>query len=100
MAYVKRGFLEIISVMLSTMSGGPLRKTHITFKCNLDSRAVGKYLRILNEHHLVRRSKENVSFYEITSRGRDYVTKYSQLLDILGSDETKIYSNLELSLKS
>jgi len=100
LAYVKRGFLEIISVMLTTMSGGPLRKTHITFKCNLDSRAVGKYLGILNEHQLIRRSKENASFYVITSRGQDYVTKYSQLLDILGSDETKIYSNLELSLKS
>ena len=64
----KRGFLEILAEILDSLISSPLKKTHITFKCNLDSRAVTKYLSIMMSVGLVEKSKQDESFYVISQK--------------------------------
>lgn len=82
----KRGFLEIIAEILESLSANPLKKTHITFKCNLDSRAVSKYLSILIHVGLVERSKTNSSFYTITPKGINYRNHFRSFLSLMEKD--------------
>jgi predicted transcriptional regulator len=82
----KRGFLEIVAEILESLSANPLKKTHITFKCNLDSRAVSKYLLILTHVGLVETSKTNPSFYVITQKGINYRNHFRSFLSLMEND--------------
>jgi len=53
----KRGFLEIISEILSSLKASSLKKTGIIAKCNLDSRACTKYLSVMESLDLVSNQK-------------------------------------------
>ena len=68
----KRGFLEIIAEILESLMANPLKKTHITFRCNLDSRAVTKYLSVMMYVGLVEKSTKDPSYFVITEKGIDY----------------------------
>ena len=82
----KRGFLEIIAEILDSVAGSPLRKTHITFKCNLDSRAVTKYLSIMLNVGLVEVSKKDSSFYVITEKGLKYRNQFQSFVATMEKD--------------
>ena len=82
----KRGFLEIIAEILDSLAGSPLRKTHITYKCNLDSRAVTKYLSIMKHVGLVEVSKKDSSFYTITEKGIKYKNQFNSFASLMEKD--------------
>jgi len=82
----KRGFLEIIGEILDSLAGSPLRKTHITYKCNLDSRAVTKYLSIMLYVGLVEVSKKDSSFYTITEKGIKYRNQFNSFASLMEKD--------------
>jgi len=82
----KRGFLEITAEILDSLSGSPLKKTHITFKCNLDSRAVTKYLSIMLYVGLVDVSKKDSSFYTITEKGLKYRNQFQSFVSVMEKD--------------
>ena len=86
----KRGFLEIIAEILDSLAGNPLRKTHITYKCNLDSRAVTKYLSIMLHANLVEISKKDESFYTITEKGLKYRNQFNSFASMIEKDLEKI----------
>ena len=65
----KRGFLEIIAEILDNLMANPMKKTHITFRCNLDSRAVTKYLLIMQEVGLVERLTNVTSDFFVSISG-------------------------------
>ena len=79
MAY-KRGPLEIIAQILDSLLENPLKKTHITFRCNLDSRGVTKYLKIMKESGLIEIDPTNPTFHKITQQGIWYREKYQELM--------------------
>ena len=85
----KRGFLEIIAEILESLMGSPLKKTHITFRCNLDSRAVTKYLSVMTYVGLVERSKKDTSFIEITQKGMNYRNQFHSFISIMEKDLEK-----------
>lgn len=87
----KRGFLEIIAEILDCLIENPMKKTHITFKCNLDSRAVTKYLSIMTEVGLVEKSSEDRSFYIITQKGIKYRNQFNSFAHMIETDLSKIY---------
>src|SRR3989304_6523957 len=92
----KRGFLEIIAEILDSLAGNPLRKTHITYKCNLDSRAVTKYLSIMKHVGLVEVSKKDSSFYTITEKGIKYKNQFNSFASLMEKDlEHIIIQNLD-----
>jgi len=86
----KRGFLEIIAEILDSLMSNPLRKTHITFKCNLDSRAVTKYLLIMQNVDLVGKSNENPSLFVITQKGIKYRNQFNSFMSMMEQDVQKI----------
>ena len=86
----KRGFLEIISEILESILERPLKKTHITFRCNLDSRAVSKYLSIIMFIGLVERSTEDPSYYVITQKGIRYTNQFRNFMAIMEKDLEKL----------
>ncbi len=68
----------------------PLKKTHITFKCNLDSRAVTKYLSIMIYVGLVARSEHDPSFFVITQKGIKYRNQFQSFVTLMEKDMEKI----------
>ena len=82
----KRGFLEIIAEILDNLMSSPLKKTHITFKCNLDSRAVTKYLSIMAYTELIEKSKQDDSFYTITQKGINYRNQFKSFVTMMEKD--------------
>ncbi len=79
----KRGFLEIVSEILDSLIEEPLIKTHITFRCNLDSRAVTKYIMIMKNVGLIERSKSNQSRFAITQKGVLYRERFNTFVDMI-----------------
>ena len=82
----KRGFLEIVAEILESMISSPLKKTHITFRCNLDSRAVTKYLSIMIKVGLVERSKKDPSYFVITQKGVSYRNQFNSFVHMVERD--------------
>ncbi len=79
----KRGFLEIVSEILDSLIEEPLIKTHITFRCNLDSRAVTKYIMIMKNVGLIEKSKSNQSRFAITQKGILYRERFNTFVDMI-----------------
>jgi len=76
----KRGFLEIVSEILSSLNNGPLIKTHVTFKCKLDSRAVSKYLKTLIDYELIKKSENGTAVFIISEKGKEFLEQYQSLM--------------------
>ncbi len=89
----KRGFLEITAEILDSLSSSPLKKTHITFKCNLDSRAVTKYLTIMRASRLIDISERDSSFYIITQKGIKYRNQFNSFVSMVEEDLENIPFN-------
>ncbi len=68
-----------------------MKKTHVTFKCNLDSRAVTKYLSIMIEVGLVEKSPKDASFYIITQKGIKYRNQFNSFASMIENDLNKIH---------
>jgi predicted transcriptional regulator len=83
----KRGVLELMTEILDALSQEMLRKTHITFRCNLDSRAVTKYVKTLRLLGFIEPSKKDSKYFEITTKGREFLKKYDDLISLLVEDE-------------
>jgi len=82
----KRGFLEIIAEILESLMANSLKKTHITFRCNLDSRAVTKYLTLMIYVGLVEKSKKDPTYYSITQKGITYRNQFHAFISIMEND--------------
>lgn len=84
----KRGFIEIVGEILESLSKNPLKKSHISYQCNLDARAVTKYLNLMIELKLAEQSKD-IKHYKITLKGIKFLGKYDTLTKFLQKDLTK-----------
>jgi predicted transcriptional regulator len=76
----RRGALEIFVSILTSLSESPLKKTHLTYKANLDSRLASKYINSLVKLELVSKSTRDPYFYVITQTGRDFLKQYNGLI--------------------
>ena len=76
----KRSSLDIFENILTSLSGGQLKKTHLTYKANLDSRLASKYVQTLEKLQLVTKSIKDPSYFIITERGREFLVQYYELI--------------------
>ena len=90
MSLWKRGFLEIIAEILRGLKNTPSKKTHLNSQCNLDSRAITKYLDIMESLKLVKQSSKDPSLFEITQKGIDFSNNFEKLIDIIETDLKKL----------
>lgn len=85
MGWGNRGWVEIIEFILETCIEGAL-KTHIMYRCNLNSKQITQYVDFLLNCKLLdakpesRRSKRYI--YKTTDLGKKYISAYKQLYDI------------------
>ncbi len=85
MGWGNRGWVEIIEFILETCVDGAL-KTHIMYRCNLNSKQITQYVEFLTGCKLLdskpesRRSKRHI--YKTTELGKRYISAYKQLYDI------------------
>jgi predicted transcriptional regulator len=83
-----RGYMEIVYSMLSVCLNGAL-KTHVMFRCNLNSKQLHFYIDSLLAKGLLEKDREPPSAkveYRTTQRGRKYLETYSALLQMLSED--------------
>lgn len=81
-----RGYMEIIYCILESGMQGAL-KTHIMFKCNLNSRQLQLYVQFMVDKGLLERERLAPSpkvEYRTSERGRKYMRAYETLLDLVG----------------
>jgi predicted transcriptional regulator len=79
----KRGALEIFVSIVSSLAEHNLKKTHLTYKANLDSSLASKYINSLVKLELVSKSSMDPSFYVITQKGRDFLKQYKGLIKMI-----------------
>jgi len=80
-----RGYLEIIQTILSVCTEGAL-KTHVMFKCNLNSSQVQQYLEYLVDRGLLdkeRKAYSSKTSYITSERGRRYMRAYNEVVEML-----------------
>ena len=79
-----RESLDIINLVLQVCLDGTM-KTHVMYRCNLNSKQVQDYLGLLDKFGLVERvdSPDNGrTVYRTTERGRRFIRSYAELLEI------------------
>ncbi len=90
----KRSFLQIVAEILESLMSNPIKKTHISFKCNLDSRTISKYLKMMETTYLVEKSPDNESYFRITQNGVNYLEQFQSFIKLLDSDKIKLIQYL------
>lgn len=79
-----RGWIEIVENILETCENARL-KTHIMYRCNLNSKQVEQYIQLLQRHNLIESIQKSSSkryIFKTTNIGRKYVEAYKQLESI------------------
>jgi predicted transcriptional regulator len=80
--------MEIVYSVLSVCLNGAL-KTHVMFRCNLNSKQLHFYMESLLTKGLLEKLREPPSAkveYRTTARGRKYLETYGTLLQMLNED--------------
>lgn len=81
-----RGWIDIVDRILQTCKGGAL-KTHVMYRCNLNSRQVKHYLVFLESMELLERPSGTGlrgTVYRTTQKGSRYVEAYGRLEEVFG----------------
>ncbi len=94
MSVWKRGFLEINAEILESLKSRPLQKTQISSLCNLDSRAVKKYLSVMQSIGLVKLVNHHSGSFTLTNKGEMYLNHYISLVRIIDVDMKQLDSEL------
>jgi len=80
-----RGWLEIIQFILSMCENGA-RKTHVMYRCNLNSKQINAYLNFLLECGMLERQQENSNskryVYRTAELGKKFIGTYRLLAEL------------------
>ncbi|MGB7637732.1 MAG: winged helix-turn-helix domain-containing protein [Nitrososphaeraceae archaeon] len=80
-----RGWLEIIEFILSLCENGA-RKTHVMYRCNLNSKQINEYLNFLLECEMLGKIQEGPNskrhIYKTTELGKKFIGSYKQLAEL------------------
>ena len=90
-----RGYLEIIYSILSACTEAAL-KTHVMFRCNLNSSQVQQYLAYLVERGLLekeRKANSSKTSYRTSERGRRYMRAYIEVVEMLSERKDVKYAS-------
>ncbi len=95
----KRSLLQIVAEILQSLMSSPIRKTHVSFKCNLDSRTVSKYIIMMEQNGLIEKLPRNEWYFKITPKGVNYLDQFQSFISLLDNDEIKLMQyNQQISI--
>ena len=75
--------MEIFDSILRGLEEDQLKKTHITYKANLDSRLASKYIQALLKLDMIAKSIKDPSYFIITPKGRFFLEQYHGLVKMV-----------------
>ncbi|MGC2425745.1 MAG: winged helix-turn-helix domain-containing protein [Nitrososphaeraceae archaeon] len=82
-----RGWLEIIEFILSMCENGA-RKTHVMYRCNLNSKQINEYLNFLLECEMLEKIQERPNskryIFKTAELGKKFIERYKQLAELFG----------------
>jgi predicted transcriptional regulator len=80
-----RESLDIMNLILNVCLSGTM-KTHIMYRCNLNSKQVHEYLEVLLGHGLIESNESPMRrmIYRTTERGRKFIKSYAELMEVFG----------------
>lgn len=85
MGWGNRGWVEIVETILEICENGAL-KTHIMYRCNLNSKQIAQYLHFLENHRLINTITEPPTtkrpIFVTAELGKRYINAYKQLENI------------------
>ncbi|MDE1767073.1 MAG: hypothetical protein KGI27_12505 [Thaumarchaeota archaeon] len=85
MGWGNRGWVEIIETILEVCQNGAL-KTHVMYRCNLNSKQMVQYVGFLENHRLIKRvpnlSCPSRDLFMTTELGKRYMASYKELENI------------------
>jgi len=83
LGFGNRESLDIIDLILLVCTSGTM-KTHVMYKCNLNSKQVQDYLELLLKFELIERSdaQNGRNTYKTTERGKRFIKAYAELFEI------------------
>ena len=85
MGWGNRGWIEIVEMILEVCENGAL-KTHVMYKCNLNSKQIMQYLDFLQNHKLVYATRDPPTskrpLFVTAELGKKYINAYKQLESI------------------
>ena len=80
-----RGWLEIIEFILLLCENGA-RKTHVMYRCNLNSKQINQYLQFLLDSEMIQITRERPNskrfIYKTTDLGKKFISHYKQLANL------------------
>jgi predicted transcriptional regulator len=80
-----RGWLEIIEFILVMCENGA-RKTHVMYRCKLNSKQINEYLDFLLDSGMLEKTQERPnskrSIYKTSELGKKFITRYKQLAEL------------------
>ena len=82
----KRGFLDIVGQILECLISDQMKKTHVTYRCKLDTRSTERYLKIMKSLELIE-NNENETIYRISGKGIKFLNHYKKLQSILDYED-------------
>ena len=83
----RRGFIEVLSDILKSLSKGDKGPTRIVYTANLNFRRLPSYLEYLEKIGLVVSTIDHDSKkYSVTEKGRQFLKRYGEMLALI--DET------------
>jgi predicted transcriptional regulator len=88
-----RGWLEIVNLMLTVCEHGAL-KTHVMYKCNLNSKQLQQYMNFMLSRQLISTREDGGDIkrttYATTDLGRRLMAAYQELAEIFGIQDNEI----------
>ena len=75
----------ILHEMLESLLDGPLIKTHMAHKANLDTTMTNKYLKTLTNLKLVELKNDNL--YSISANGHLYIQEFKKLSELVVNNQ-------------
>ena len=84
-----RGWLEIVEFILSICISGS-RKTHVMYRCNLNSKQINDYLNFLLKHGMLDKIQERPDskrhIFRTNELGKEFIDRYKQLTHLFHTD--------------
>ena len=83
----RRSDYDIMAELL-TVAKQPIRKTHLTYRCNLNFNVVKKYLQTLLEFKLI---EQRSPTYNTTDKGESWLERFCELRKEIDWEPTRAY---------
>ena len=83
----KRALIDmLLDILEIALEKEGVNKTHIVYNANLNFNRAGHYIQILKELGLIKTIESNSSLFTTTEKGKEFLIRYKNVLDLFKDD--------------